>query len=406
MSNSLAIAAVTATLRSLVESAFKSDHSLSGVSVTTLPPDTARNSNTGNQVNVFLYHTAPNAAWRNMDVPVQVKPGESAFPPLALNLYYIITAYGQNNDDILSHRLMGGAMSFLHDHSVFSPDKIATIPDQNGDPLDSGLPQQFERLRITPETLTSEEMYKLWSAFQTHYRISAAYQVSVVLIDSAQSVRTPLPVLTRGISARTGLIAHVPTLDQLQLPNQQPSAILGDTLTLTGHDLDGTDIGVVFNNPLTGPVERQPEPGSTAVQLSVKIPPDQPADWPAGFYNLAVLVKRPGDKYRRATNQLPFSLAPIIISISTQKAPDGTITFTVTCSPEVHLKQRAALLLGDREILAEEFKVQTATLTFKAEDLTAGVYFIRLRVDGVDSLLVDRAAAVPSFDPTQVVTIT
>jgi len=249
-----------------------------GVSVTTLSPDTARNNNTGNQVNVFLYHTAPNAAWRNMDIPIQVKPGETAFPPLALNLYYIITAYGQNNDDILSHNLMGRAMSVLHDHSVLSPDEIATIPNPNGDPLDSGLPKQFERLRITPETLTSEEMYKLWSAFQTHYRISAAYQVSVVLIDSTQPVRAPLPVLTRGpkdkgAPANTGLISPFPTLDQVQLPDQQPSARLGDLLTLTGHDLDGTNIGVVFNNPLwTAPVEVLPEPGGTAAQLSEKIP--------------------------------------------------------------------------------------------------------------------------------------
>ncbi len=410
MSNSLAIAAVTATIRNLLDNAFGSDQSVQGVSVTTLPPDSARNSNTGNQVNVFLYHTAPNAAWRNMDVPVKVKPGETAYPPLALNLYYIITAYGQNNDDILSHHLMGRAMSVLHDHAVLSPNEIATIPDPNGDPLDSGVAQQFERLRITPETLTSEDMYKLWSAFQTHYRISAAYQVSVVLIDSTQPVRTPLPVLTQGPqdggpSADASLISPFPTLDQIQPPNQQTSARLGDILTLTGHDLDGTNLGVLVNHPLwTAPLELPPDAGATATRLSLTVP-NQPAAWPAGLYRLTVLVQRPGETYRRSTNELPLALAPSL-TVSPASAPAGPVTFTVTCSPEVRPQQRASLLLGDQEILAEAFTAQTPTLTFKAASLTKGIYFIRLRVDGVDSLLVNRAVTPPVFDQTQKVTIT
>jgi hypothetical protein len=200
------------------------------------------------------------------------------------------------------------------------------------------------------------------------------------------------------------LISPFPTLDQVQLPNQQPSARLGDILTLTGHHLDGSNIGVQFNHPLwTAPLEVPPEPGGTAAQLSVKIP-NTPAAWPAGFYSLAVLVQQPGESYRRTTNQLSFSLAPNI-TISPSTAPDGTISFTVTCSPEVRPQQRAALLLGDREILAEAFTAQTPTLIFVA-DLTRGVYFIRLRVDGVDSLLVNRMVTPPIFDQTQKVTIT
>ena len=410
MSNSLAIAAVTATLRNLLDSAYGSDQSVQGVSVTTLPPDTARNSNSGNQANVFLYHTAPNPAWRNLDVPTQVKSGETAFPPLALNLYYIITAYGQNNDDILSHHLLGKAMSVFHDHSILSPGEIATVPNPSGDPLDSGLPKQFERLRITPETLTSEEMYKLWSAFQTHYRISAAYQVSVVLIDSTQTVRTPLPVLMRGPQDKgravdASLLSPFPTLDQVQIPNQQPSARLGDILTLTGHALDGTNIGVQFNHPLwTAPVELPPQPGNNATQLTVAVP-SQPAAWPAGFYTLAVLVQQPGESYRRTTNQLSFSLAPTV-TVNPPTAPAGAVTLTGNCSPEVLPQQRASLLLGDLEILAEAFTAPTSTLTFKAANLTAGVYYFRLRVDGVDSLLVDRTVSPPQFDQTQKVTIT
>jgi hypothetical protein len=38
--------------------------------------------------------------------------------------------------------------------------------------------------------------------------------------------------------------------------------------------------------------------------------------------------------------------------------------------------------------------------------VTAGLYFVRLRVDGVDSILVNRALTPPEFDTTQEVTVT
>ena len=75
MSNSLAIAAVTATLRNLLVAGFAGDGAVADTAFTTQPPDKAR-SGTTNQLNLFLYQTTPNAAWRNQSMP-HVKPGES-----------------------------------------------------------------------------------------------------------------------------------------------------------------------------------------------------------------------------------------------------------------------------------------------------------------------------------------
>jgi hypothetical protein len=44
-------------------------------------------------------------------------------------------------------------------------------------------------------------------------------------------------------------------------------------------------------------------------------------------------------------------------------------------------------------------------LTFPTAELAAGDYWARLRVDGVDSLLVDRTQTPPVFDSTQKVTL-
>src|SRR6516225_3010750 len=108
MSNTFTIAAVTATLRHLLDQGLTTV--LPGAKVTIRPPDKARENVTGNQINLFLYHTLPNAAWRNTGLPVT--PSAS---PLALNLYYLLSAYGQDEDDSdpASHRLLGQAMRIL-----------------------------------------------------------------------------------------------------------------------------------------------------------------------------------------------------------------------------------------------------------------------------------------------------
>ena len=86
MSNALAIAAVTATLHAILGQGVAADTDLNDTTVTTLPPDKARGTVTTNQLNLFLYQILPNAAWRNMTVPQQVRPGETGMPPLALTL--------------------------------------------------------------------------------------------------------------------------------------------------------------------------------------------------------------------------------------------------------------------------------------------------------------------------------
>jgi hypothetical protein len=146
MSNPLAIAAVTATLRNLLTVGISADPDLADVTVTTQPVDRARTgANTANQLNVFLYHILPSAAWRNMDMPARVRNGESGVPPLALNLYYLLTAYGRDDDARVpfSHHLLGRAMSVLGDHPLLNAAEIkASLPNND-------LWSQIERIRFT-----------------------------------------------------------------------------------------------------------------------------------------------------------------------------------------------------------------------------------------------------------------
>jgi hypothetical protein len=415
MSNALAIAAVTSTLRFLLENAIQADPALTGALVTTKPPDKARGTNTGRQLNLFLYQPQPNAAFRNGEIPHRATHGESGLPPLALNLFYLASAYGEEqraDEEVMSHHLLGRAMSTLHDHPLLGSDEIRNaLPDND-------LYQQIERVRITLQPMTVDELSKLWSAFQTPYRLSAFYQAAVVLIESTRPLRTPLPVLTRGrddrgVISRPSLIPPYPAIDQLTLPAKQNAITLGETMVINGHHLDGVTVQVRLNSSLgtpqlTEPKFLAPEPGATGTGIKVVLP-DKPAEWLAGVYLLAVVVRKPDETEDRITNELPLLLAPRITAIAPNPAArDGTgnVALTITCSPQIGPEQRVSLLLGDREIRAGARATSTGNLSFNIPSPAPGDYFLRLRVDGVDSLLIDKSTTVPVFDPSQKVTIT
>jgi hypothetical protein len=409
MSNALAIAAVTATLRNLLEAGINGDTVLGFVRTTASPPDKARgNGDNDNQLNLFLYQTTLNAGWRNMDMPRQIKPGEVGQPPLPLNLHYMITAYARDNDDVLSHRILGRAMSVLHDHPLLGAGEIRAAL------ADADLHNQVERIRITPEPLSLEELSKLWTTFQTQYRISAVYEATVVLIESQRAVRAALPVLTRGAGdrgpiARPDLTPPFPTLTSVEppffqpdaLPGQQPNAQLGDSVILRGFHLDG-DVTLRFTHPrLSAPLEL-PLPGQTNPAMLSFTVPNAPATWPAGIYGVSALIKQDGQE--RVTNTLALALAPTITLAPTDGTP-GDFALTVTCAPQVLPDQRVALLFGDREIAAAPRTTATDTLNITVPDVALGEYYVRLRVDGVDSMLINRAVSPPAFFENQKVTI-
>src|SRR5262249_2098612 len=155
------------------------------------------------------------------------------------------------------------------------------------------------------------------------------------------------------------------------------------------------------------------EAGATKIRVPLQVDlATDPATWPAGLYTVAVVVSR-GDKLW-TSNEMPLSLAPRIVQIDPNPAPRDatqTVTLKVTCSPEVQPEQRAVLLLnptaqshqqnnlafGGQEIPAEPHTTQTNTLTFAIRAASPGDFFVRLRVDGTDSLLVDATSTSPGF---------
>jgi Pvc16 N-terminal domain len=386
MSNSLAIATVTATLRNLLMAVTVD---LPETTISTKSPRKSRNdSHGGSQINIFLYQTAVNAAWQKKQGSSQLQLGEPESLPLALNLYYLIAAYGRNDDDILSHQLLGKAMSILHEHPLLTPAEIkAALPGND-------LHEQVEQIRITPQPLSPEDLSRLWSIFQAPYEISVAYQVSVVLM-TCQRKAIKDPVINGSDNLLPKSIDPIespplyPSLKNLQIPNDRSSIQLGDILTICGYCLDGDKVVVRFRNvrsPETELMASILEKNSTTLKIQM---PQTIDNIRVGCWTVAATITQVG-KPTRMSNELPFSLAPRILTLGFNRAAheDDRDTITLTCNPPIASEQQATLLWGDREIPADLWTAATDTLTFSGIELSAGEFpvYVVLRVDGIDSL--------------------
>jgi hypothetical protein len=424
MSGALAIAGVTAVLRDLLNDGLI-NHNVSGVLgstvlVSALPPDrlVAANGSENTQLNLFLHQVTPNSGWRNDGLPSRDSSGRQRLtnPALALDLHYLLSAYGA--EDLHAEILLGYAMQLLHETPVLtraaivtalspSPPLGTTLPPALSALANCGLADQLEQIKITPEYLSTEEMSKLWTAVQSHYRPTAAYMATVVLIESTLPARAPLPVLSRGprdpatgrdrgVIVEPGLVPPFPTIELVTASNKQPAASVATPVEVTGHHLDGSNRTIVLSNArfqIEQEVSAAVGNSSTAVQFVVP-------DLPAGIYQLAVRVLRPDEIAARASNQLALVIGPRIttpLPISVARDSAGSASITLDCQPQIRPGQQVSLILGNREVFAQPVTVTTNTLTFVVETAPAGDHLVRLRVDGIESAIIDHAATPPVF---------
>ncbi|WP_456429130.1 Pvc16 family protein [Rhodocaloribacter sp.] len=221
MSNFLAIATATATLQQLLLESLGVD--VPGALATTLRPDNARLSAAGNYgVNIYLYQAAPNAAWRNADLPTRDASGRlSRRPKMALDLHYLLTFYG-DEENLQPQRILGSVARTLHARPVLTRAMIQSAIDAavSVDPghflADSDLAGEIERVKFTPIPLSLEELSKLWSVFfQTPYALSMAYLGTVVMIEAEETPSLALPVQTPVIEVAPALPGPPVAPDQL-----------------------------------------------------------------------------------------------------------------------------------------------------------------------------------------------
>jgi hypothetical protein len=276
---------------------------------------------------------------------------------------------------------------------------------------DCGLADQVEQIKITPASLSTEEMSKLWSAFQAHYRPTAAYLATVVLIEPTRPARSPLPVLSRGpvdpatqrdrgVVVQPDLLPPLPAIGAVSPPGKQPAAVLGNTVDITGHHLNGTNRVVRLANARFNIDTDVPALAAGGYDLIQFVVPNIPANFPVGLYVLSARMVRPGETEPRTTNSLPLVIAPEIttaLPLTVARDGTGTATISLSCAPEIRPGQRASLALGEHEVSANLFSAATASLSFVFRNAPAGTFLVRLRVDNIDSAIINHGTTPPSF---------
>jgi hypothetical protein len=426
MSNALAISAVSWVLQYWLTQVYGGSP-LSSVTVSTKAPDILQTEITAAgpqplRVNVFLHQVTHNAAWRNVELPSLAADGSTQLssPPLALDLHYLMTAYGK--DDLEAEALLGYAVLMLHDNPVFARADIKTalqnLPSTASVPplTTTGLAEQIEMLKVTPETLGREEMAWIWSALKADYRPSYSFLVSLVTIKSPAMTLSSLPVLHRHIRALPGLSTGLPTLTAVIPPNGQPAAQLGDTVTVSGTDLSGSAT-VLLTNARLGYSQTVPatvDSSGASLQFTVPNPvvpppPPDPTDPPAGTYSLSVTFSVGGQTL--VSNSLPMTISATIDAGGGPGtlAHGSNVAVSVPCVPYLRVGQEVSLLIGGQQAPADPFTTATRSpsFTFATLQATSGSAVpVRLRVDGIDSPILNLTSTPVGFVTTPTVTVT
>jgi hypothetical protein len=336
-------------------------------------------------------------------------------------------------------------MLSMHDHAVIAPDKIQTILSGSGRLSESQLERQFEPVRLTPEPLTVDEMSKLWTTFQTQYRVSTAYQASVVLLESKRKTRTPLPVLRRGPENRgvdvtprmPARLEAVEYRDRRGLESALPAARLGDTITLSGVWLPGVNAQVLVRNP-----NRQPTPAEPDADIVARLTPlsgsnqdylyvtldDFAGAWVSGPLQIMLEERRASGNPRRSA-PLMLALAPRIHNESGLTARVTAATtgkqLVVQANPPIARRADGSLptvmliltpmgagevpdpikaqLEAPRQEGAPVLRTPVSEVRFDLKDVAPGGYRVRLRIETVESVIMTRNGVLMDFDELQTV---
>jgi hypothetical protein len=205
-----------------------------------------------------------------------------------------------------------------------------------------------------------------------------------------------------------GMVPPYPTLASvLSATHLTPSTLqLSDAATVNGHHLAGTQRAVFLRNDHFGIDRRIDIPDGDDEAAFAFTVPNLPADLPVGLYQMQLRVLRDSATDPSFSNVLPVALAPAITTfpptVMTRGTVDGVpnvLRLRIGCRPQVRAGQKVTLLMDTREVRAQPFTGNVATLDFRFPDAppAGGTPLLRLKVDDIESVVIDRGAKPPAF---------
>ena len=386
MSNSLAVAAVTATLRAEIDNAFQAAavahptavqnaHAFAG------PPGQNHGAVTAG-VDVYLYRVGPNPALRNHDAPTRGGNGRLVDVPMAaLTLWYLLSFFG-DEDDLEPQQLLGVTTAHLHSQPILTPTAIAAataaVPALTGADLDEQ--PEYVRMRLVP--MAEDDLNRIWSMLPAGtFALALVYEASVVLVEPDVLAAQALPVLQRGITVLPG---NRPLLRSV-LPAAQPTApiVPGTELLLRGRDLSGPGLRVEFDG-VALPSAAILSVANDLIRITVA-PTAR-----AGVRTVQVVHERPTGvgpatlPFR--SDAVPVVVRPVVASVT---APASIVRVNLTVAPA--LTQQLAVVLNDTAtgasfVLPATLGAPPTRLEADRTGVPTGTYVVQARVDGVASV--------------------
>lgn len=138
---------------------------------------------------LYLFQVTKNPQLNN-EPPSRPDPEHALRPPVVVDLQYLLIPYAQTREN--EAQILGRAMQVFADYPVLS-----------GSWLQGSLAGSGEALRVSLQAIPLDEMVRLWTAFVGKpYKLSVAYFVTPVRIDSALPPISLQPVRERDLNLR------------------------------------------------------------------------------------------------------------------------------------------------------------------------------------------------------------
>ena len=137
-------------------------------------------------VSLWLYRVVRDEERVN-DPARRISPTQLRPTPLPLRLHYLLTpmtSRAHDGDPETEQYVLGKVMQLLHSRPVLrGPDLRAELTDTAAE------------LYVRLETLSLEEITRVWEGLEGSYQLSVSYEVSLVDIEAAQEPQRVSPVL-------------------------------------------------------------------------------------------------------------------------------------------------------------------------------------------------------------------
>jgi hypothetical protein len=182
MSDFAAIRSISESLRILIETHIV----MAGVTVSEESPAQMIENGT-NGISVWLYRVTRNEFVRNSP-PSRRAINQLERQPFPVDLHYLLSFFMPDIRD--EQLLLGGVLQLFHDFPVL-----------RGTDLRGSLTGEDSEYKIHFETLTLEELTRVWNALQQPYRTSISYLVQIIEIESALDPVQIQPVTNRQITS-------------------------------------------------------------------------------------------------------------------------------------------------------------------------------------------------------------